>query len=119
MSDLLTQSDARKLAHDKNWDGDYPNGMTNIAHAVPVGSWGGHEQGWTVSLVEAAGNYGGTVGMSAPAEMTEQEIHTELHWLARELADFYRHPGLPGTLREQRLANREDALSAELSNRRV
>ncbi len=59
MSDLLTQSEARKLAREKNEAGDYPNGMVNVAHAVPVGSWGGQEQGWSVSLVKAEASTGG------------------------------------------------------------
>lgn len=51
MSDLITQSEARQLARRLNEASDHPEGMVNIAHAVPIGSWGGHEQGWSVSLV--------------------------------------------------------------------
>lgn len=57
--DLLTQTEARKRARDLNEEGDHPNGMVNVAHPVPVGSWGGHEEGWTVSLVAAPGVAGG------------------------------------------------------------
>lgn len=47
---LMTQSEARKRAKELN--GEWlPLGMANVAHPVPLNSWGGHEKGWTVSLV--------------------------------------------------------------------
>lgn len=58
-TDLLTQTEARQRARDLNEAGDHPNGMVNIAHPVPVGSWGGEEDGWNVSLVSAPGVTGG------------------------------------------------------------
>jgi hypothetical protein len=51
-TDLLTQSAAREQARKLN-EGWNPPGMVNVAHAVPIGSWGGHEKGWSVSLVPA------------------------------------------------------------------
>lgn len=49
--DLWTQSTARRYARDLNEAGEYVDGSTNVAHAVPLHSWGGREKGWTVSLV--------------------------------------------------------------------
>jgi hypothetical protein len=50
---LISQSAARQQARELNEAGDYPAGMVNIAHPVPVNSWGGQEKGWSVSLVMA------------------------------------------------------------------
>lgn len=47
--DLFTETEARQLAHKLNNDGP-PEFMTNVAHAVPEDTWGGTEDGWTVSL---------------------------------------------------------------------
>lgn len=49
--ELLTQTAARLLAARLNAEGSAVPGMANVAHAVPTGSWGGRERGWTVSLV--------------------------------------------------------------------
>lgn len=51
VSTLISQREARTLSRERNAAGDYPPGMVNIAHAVPINSWGGREKGWTVSLV--------------------------------------------------------------------
>lgn len=48
--DLLTQTEARKLAHKLNERGT-PKGTGYIAHAIPINSWGGQEHGWSVSLI--------------------------------------------------------------------
>lgn len=50
---LLTQSEARDEAKRLNQEWT-PEGMVNIAHPVPFSSWGGHEKGWSVSLVAAS-----------------------------------------------------------------
>lgn len=46
---LVTQSEARRTAKALNESGSAPTGLVAVAHAYPAGSWGGHEQGWTVS----------------------------------------------------------------------
>jgi len=51
---LLTQTQARQEARRLNDAGDHPEGMVNIAQAVPAQSWGGRERGWTIALVRAS-----------------------------------------------------------------
>lgn len=116
MSDtrLLTQSEARKMARDYNEDGNYPNGMANIATAVPAGSWGGHEDGWTVSLIPSHQHFGGIPDKSLAA-MSVAEIQTELNWLARRVAGG--DLGKANTPRRQRLEAREQELTTELARR--
>jgi hypothetical protein len=46
----MTQTEARAEARQLN-DGQLPEGLCAIAHAYPLNSWGGHEKGWTVSIV--------------------------------------------------------------------
>lgn len=43
-----------RLARELNDKGDVVPGMVNVAHTVPVNAWGGHEKGWSVSLVPTA-----------------------------------------------------------------
>lgn len=45
---LTTQTEARRKARELN-DGGTPDGLVAIAVPVPFGSWGGREDGWTVS----------------------------------------------------------------------
>lgn len=45
---LLTQTEARRKARELN-DAGTPDGLVAIAVPVPFGSWGGREDGWTVS----------------------------------------------------------------------
>ncbi len=48
--DLVTQTEARKLAQKLNEHGT-PAGTGYIAHTIPRNAWGGQEHGWTVSLI--------------------------------------------------------------------
>lgn len=50
---LLSQTEARQQARALNNESPTP-GIAWIAHAVPLGSWGGHEKGWSVSAVPIA-----------------------------------------------------------------
>jgi hypothetical protein len=43
--DLMTQAEARQQAAQLRQEG-----IPAVAGAVPLGSWGGHEQGWAVYI---------------------------------------------------------------------
>lgn len=49
--DLITQTEARKLAKTLNEDKHLIPGLVAIASPYPYSSWGGHEEGWTVLYV--------------------------------------------------------------------
>lgn len=49
--ELLTQTEARRLARAVNESGRNPQDLTAVAHTIPPNAWGGHEQGWSVSMV--------------------------------------------------------------------
>lgn len=50
MEDLMTQTEARAEA-----DRLRKEGVAAVAGVVPLGAWGGHEQGWTVYIGDPYG----------------------------------------------------------------
>lgn len=66
----MSQTEARELARQLNKG----TGMVHIAHAVPLGSWGGHERAWAVT--------GPAVGL-LPAEQAAMRAQLVINARAR------------------------------------
>jgi hypothetical protein len=47
----MTQTEARQEAKRLNESDELPKGLAAIATANPMGSWGGREREWVVTLV--------------------------------------------------------------------
>ena len=53
--DLMTQTEARKAAREYNAKRSPKVDPIAVAITWPLGSWSGHERGWTVGYVDSPG----------------------------------------------------------------